>query len=261
MGGALLVSFALARPGVAQQVQVTTPQVGVRDSFYEYFGVGWGFHFAGPKGYLFFDRGGGDTAIPVFGGFNPNSAARFGWGGRGPDGGFHFNVTAAQGSSRTLVAESATLVVPNGGRGLVQDITVRPFVTGFVPVVGGASVSPVAERIERLRQGEVPPTSGEPELSLSGGPSEVRSSFSRPAVPARSTAERGDVSLAEIRRQQAASAAKSDYELELLINSARLAEANGRFGAARVRYRQAAEKAAGELQRELWAKHAELVGK
>ncbi|MBW3600438.1 MAG: hypothetical protein KY475_24640, partial [Planctomycetes bacterium] len=52
-------------------------------------------------------------------------------------------------------SETPTIVVPNGGTGTLFDGQIRPFVTGFVPVVGGGApatvVSPLAERLSRLQ--------------------------------------------------------------------------------------------------------------
>jgi hypothetical protein len=67
--------------------------------------------------------------------------------------------------------------------------------------------------------------------------------------------------LAEIRRQQADGSVKSESELETLISQAQLAEASGRYGAARVRYRQAAEKAVGAMREQLLAKYESLADK
>jgi hypothetical protein len=153
-------------------------------------------------------------------------------------------------------------MLQNGGTGYIQDISVRPFVTGLIPVVGSTAVSPVEERLERLRQEAAltnpnsQPTDAE--LLLGAGASQSTSNTGpSPSVPAtsRSSAERGDISLAEIRARQAGHPeADPADEINNLIDTARLAEASGRMGAARIRYQQAAAKATGELKRALLAK-------
>ena len=146
------VLLGFASSGDAQQVYTTVPLVNTRDSFYESFGTDWGFSHRGRNGYFFFNRGGANTAIPAFGGYDPNAVARFGFGSRGRNGSFYFNGWAGQGSSRTITSAAPSLMLQNGGSGFVQDISVRPFVTGLIPVVGDGAVSPVEERLERLRQ-------------------------------------------------------------------------------------------------------------
>jgi len=259
---AIVVASVNVSPCQAQQVYTTVPLVNSSDSFYESFGTDWGFSQRGRNGYFFFNRGGANTGIPAFGGYDPNAVARFGFGSRGRNGSFYFNAWAGQGSSRTITSTTPSLMLQNGGSGYIQDISVRPFVTGLIPVVGGAAVSPVEERLERLRQEAAltspnsQPTDAELLLGAGAGKntSNTGSSPSRPAA-SRSSAERGDISLAEIRRQQASHPeADPADEISHLIETARLAEASGRMGAARIRYRQAAAKASGELKTALLAK-------
>lgn len=262
----IAVMFGFASSGDAQQVYTTVPLVNVQDSYYESIGTDWGFSRSGPNGYFFFNRG-ANPAIPPFGGYDPNSLARFGFGTRGNNGGFYFNAWAGQGSSRTITSAAPSLMLQNGIPGYFQDISVRPFVTGFTPVVGDGgfspvAVSPVEERMERLRQeAALSNPSAQPtdaKLLLNAGAKQGTSNTApSPSVPAtsRSSAERGDISLAEIRRQQAAQPqADPADEINKLIETARLAEASGRTGAARIRYENAAAKATGELKRALLAK-------
>src|SRR5687768_17344769 len=87
---------ASALMAAAQQVTVTTPFHGVRDSFFESFGVGFGFGFPqGNMGGISNDSGRssivgfnpfpvGNNLLPVgFAGFDPAAGASFGWGFRG----------------------------------------------------------------------------------------------------------------------------------------------------------------------------------
>lgn len=275
----LLVVFAgllLARlPSVqAQQVYVSTPVVNVNESFYEWFGIDWGYQSRGPNSNFFFNRGSSLGTRPPFGGFDPAAAARLGFSHQGSGHGFFFNLTAAQGSSRTITSTTPSVNVYNGAIGTIRDVEMRPFVTGLIPVVGSTSgyrvppptlISPLKQRLARLRDEQarqarqpVSPAAaapddaaGLPDLVL--GPPDQAASVtvvSRTGSSG-STAERGDISVAEIRRQQAARDQEAAEELERLIEEAKGAEAVGRFGAARVRYRQAAARATGDLQREL----------
>lgn len=253
-------------PVNAQQVYTTTPLVNAQDSVYESFGTDWGFNQQSRNGYFFFNRGGANAAIPSLGGYDPNAVARFGFGTHGHNGGFYFNAWAGQGSNRSVTSTAPGLMLQNGSSGFIQDISVRPFVTGLIPVVGDRAVSPVEERLERLRQAAAlanpnsQPTDAELLLgaSTSQNTSKANSTPST-SSPSRSSAERGDISLAEIHRQQAKrSEADPADELNDLIEAAQLAEASGQKGAARTRYQRAAAKATGELKRTLLAKYESL---
>jgi hypothetical protein len=257
----LCLSGLSATDIAAQQVQVSTPLNNVNDSFYERFGIDWGFQGRN----WFFNTGAGNSGIPAFGGYDANADARFGFGFRGSGGSGFFQLAAGQGSSRSIVSSTPSVVMQNGSIGSVRDISVRPFVTGFIPVVGD---SPVVERLERLRREASTKSSGgvlsDQELLLGVGNSKQARDEKTAQTVARSsgsTAERGDISLAEIRRSQATTPSKPEGELKQLIEQARLAEASGRAGAARIRYQRAAAKATGELKQELLAKAKSLNSK
>jgi hypothetical protein len=235
-----------------QQVTVTVPRVGVQDSFYENFGVGWGGRWSGPGGHGFFNWGPGGVRPPFAPGFSPSGGFGFGLGGFGRGGSGWLGFYGASGSSRSIAMDSASLTVPNGGVGMIQDATLRPFVTGFEPVVGQYATSPVAERLMRTGAGENPTST----TTAAAGDS---NNGSRSGPPQRrvtaSSAEQGDISVNEIRKQKETSRAaeqqKQEQELTWLIADAVDAERNGRFGAARVRYRQAAARADGDAKQEL----------
>lgn len=123
-------------PVTAQQVNVSAPAVGVNQGFYEQWGTSWGFYQRSPQGYLFFNNGGMGGALPPFGGFQPNAGAQFGFGAANRNSGFHFQLFGSQGSSSSIVSQTPSLTVMNGATGSMFDGVVRPFVTGFVPVVG-----------------------------------------------------------------------------------------------------------------------------
>ncbi len=257
---------------VAQQIHTGVPLINSRDSYYESFGTDWGFSRSGPKGYMFFNRGGANAGVPAVGGFDPNAVARFGFGTRGNGGSSYFNAWAGQGSSRSITSATPSLTLQNGYPGYFHSGSVRPFVTGFVPVVEDRSIAPlrldvVEERMNRLRQGSSSPSTNSQPAStdlILGGPSQLvpdgQNSSAESARSNRSSAERGDISLAEIRQRQANEPATSvEDEINDLIERARYAETIGSKGAARVKYRQAANKATGDLKRALQAKYESLA--
>jgi len=273
---ALLISHA--PKAVAQQVYVSTPSINMSDSFYEWFGIDWGYHSRGRHGSFFFNRGSSQGTMPRFGGFDPASAARLGF----SSGGFSFNLTAAQGSNRSITSSTPSVTVMNGAVGSVRDVQLRPFVTGLIPVVGSRArvsppvlISPLKERLARLRyerarrsQQTVTPVAVDAPVAVdssdaSGIPDLVLGAATQTTLGltlgsrvqnSGSTAERGDISVAEIRRRQAARAEEEADDLNRLIEEAKAAELVGRFGAARVRYRQAAARATGDQKRELLEK-------
>lgn len=76
--------------------------------------------------------------------------------------------------------------------------------------------------------------------------------------PTASTAAKGDLSVAEIRRRQAQETAERNDEVEQLVVKAREAELQGKGGVARIYYQQASRRATGARQQELAAKLREL---
>lgn len=250
-----------------QQVRVSTPRTGVSDSFYEQFGTSWGF---GGRNF-FFNFGGPNPGLPPLGLGDPNAGARFGFGGVGGNGRFFLNGFASQGSDRTLVSETPMVVIPNGGVGSIASVLQRPFVTGLVPVVGGRNASPLLERLERLRQqaevGESPGHQAAADQQAAGAADQLGES----EPPARgawkegdrpSTASQGDLSVAEIERQRAAAEhqeqQRQQLEVEQWLVRAQDCEQQGKWGAARVYYQNAARQATGTLREQLLAKIEEL---
>jgi hypothetical protein len=276
---ALLVSHV--PPVVAQQVYVSTPSVNVSDGFYEWFGLDWGYRSRGQNGNFFFHRGSSQGTMPRFGGFDPASASRLGFATLGGKGGLYFNLTAAQGSRRSITSTTPSVNLTHGAIGSVRDVQLRPFVTGLIPVLGSRSgsrvsppvlISPLRERLARLRyeQSQKPRRSVSPDApgtpkvpaasEVSGAPDLVLGAAKRPSGgltlgarggPSGSSAERGDISIAEIRRRQAVLVRDEADDLNQLIKEAKAAELMGRYGAARVRYRQAAARATGDQRRGL----------
>ncbi len=281
----------------AQQVQLTAPYHNLNDSFYENFGSGFGLSNRGRN--WFFNTGPASSAVPPFGGYDPGADASFGFGGvTGGGTRFGFDWLGSQGSSRSHVMEAPTIVVPNGGTGSLFSGSIRPFVTGVVPVVGNTSmgpmvplltpqtaVSPLRERLERLRQQEASASAQAPQadrpgqglpvaqpgnddqlrddapLVLGGGQAEAGAAPNGNAggSPVDSTANHGDISVAEIRRRQAMEDAAREQEILVKIEKARGYEDAGKPGVAKIYYQQAATEANGELKQKLLAKIRSLT--
>ncbi|MCU0877788.1 MAG: hypothetical protein MUF06_08405 [Pirellulaceae bacterium] len=249
---AIAVLYGTMPLAKAQQVTVGTPFNTAGSSYYEQFGVQWGL-----RGNGWFARFGGPVA-PPFGGFDPNAGASFGFGGRN---GF-LNFSAGQGSSTTFGSQTPILTLPSGGTGFFADQTMRPFVTGIVPVVGdGPPVVPfrsvLDERLSRLSVGQR--SAGQPATlasaaSVATATDAATSASAVPAVSASaagpSTAERGDLSIAEIEasraHEQAAREAAELAKIDELVASGEAALAAGKAAAARIYWQQAARRAVGE---------------
>lgn len=234
---------------------------------------------ATPNGDIQFRQNSFGSAIPPFGGYDPGADATIGFGRLGDNADFFLGLAASQGSSRNIVSQTPSVTIPNGGQGTIIDTTQTPFVTGVVPVVGrnGAlygvppigiaytqalnsrpsGPSPLMQAVqqynEKVARGEAPPL---------GSQSYQRRTLSaqergelRVSTSSHSTAEHGDLSVAELKRQhaaqQAAESQAKNAELAALIERARGAEAAGKFGAAKIYYRQAATRAEGELRQQL----------
>ncbi|MCU0979326.1 MAG: hypothetical protein MUF25_09190 [Pirellulaceae bacterium] len=272
----------------AQQVQLTSPLQTINDSFYENFGFG-GINMgrSGPRGGWYLNTGPATSTPPPFGGYDPAADARFGMQFGGPFG-LGFNLVAGQGSTRSNTVTAPTIVIPNGGTGSIFSGSVRPFVTGVIPVVGNApfgpmmpmapqsSRSPLAERVAQLQQqqaatqaagGAAPdpapaeqpalPARDDGPLVIKGGQVQAQAPAGRPAAPASasdSTANHGDLSVAEIRRQQAAQDAARLEEIQVRIEKARGFEEAGKPGQAKIYYQQAATRADGEQKKQLLEK-------
>ncbi|MDX1948512.1 MAG: hypothetical protein SFU86_24210 [Pirellulaceae bacterium] len=240
---AVLIATALnllACSASAQQVNVGTPFHSAGHNFYEQIGVSWGL-----RGRGWFANFGGPAPAPAFGGFDPGAQANFGFGGRN---GF-LNFTAGQGSDRSLVSSTPSVTVMNGGTGFFSDTVQRPFVTGVIPVVGAGAAGPVLgpsvleERLHRWQaEGAAAAASGEPPPALV-------------FPPAASTAERGDASVAAIKARKsaeaAASAAVAQNEIDVLVEKARGAEADGKPAVAKLFWQMAARRASGEQRDEI----------
>jgi hypothetical protein len=184
-------------------------------------------------------------APPPFGGFDPNSGARvgFGFGGGGVRG--QFSLYAAQGSSRSISGTSGVLTLPNGGFGTVIDSTYRPFITQITPVLGESSVAKILREhgVPRIPyRAEEPPQSVQDDTSPASQIKTARST---------SSAEQGAASLSEIRRQLAAEDAAREAEFQQILDEAQALETQGDFKGAASVYARAAMRKEGSEQDKL----------
>lgn len=117
----------------AQLVVQQVPFQSAGSSYYDGTGLTWGINGPG-----FFANFNGNGAVPPFGNFDPNAGARTGIGFRNGPWSGHLGLSLNQGSSRSNQSTTASLITIDGFPGSISNQTVRPFVTGVVPIVGGA---------------------------------------------------------------------------------------------------------------------------
>lgn len=253
---AIAACCLIASPAVAQQIFVETPNTTVSDSFYENLGVDFGFSLGGgdpngtgsrvvglnpfgqPLGQIVFSQGGAGSAIPPFGGFDPNAGARTGFAVRnGNGGGFSLGLNLNQGSSRTLTTTTPGVTVQNGFGGSIFNGSVSPFVTGVVPVVGNGNGGVIDNGTTRALN------SGQLDLSRLGqeGSHASRSNYvaSSASYAAPSTAETAMASVDSIKAARQVKEAAKKSALDNLIKQVFEAEEAGDFLKARSLLRKA----------------------
>jgi hypothetical protein len=252
----------------AQQVAIETPFQNFSDSFYENIGINWNYRRSDRNGNGFFFNGPGATA-PPFGMGDPGSDSRFGFSRRSGNSQFNLNFTAGQGSDRSNSVQSPRVMVPNGGTGFISDTSLRPFVTGIIPVVGNRGfrppmrmTSPLEQAVNTIRQNPEILEQARREIAAekeqaiqarrNNGSLSIRASSNN------STANRGDISVAAIKAQHAAGQRSQDKELAGIIEKGRGAEGQNNLVVAIIYYQQAARRADGELQYNLERKIQEL---
>ena len=122
----------LCNQGVAQTIQTTTPINRVGGGYFEQSGIRWSL-----RGDQFFANFGGGAPLAPFGGAAPTSGLNSGvaFAGGGLSGSLGFNWS--QGSSRSITSTSPSVTTLNGAPGSISSQTIRPFVTGITPIVGG----------------------------------------------------------------------------------------------------------------------------
>ena len=134
----LLCGFTLPTTGVAQQVTLAAPVWSGGQNFVSATNVNFGLQFTSPDSVMFFRSGGPSTglAAPAFGGLGPGGGWSLGVGGANGGWSWNLGIHGVQGSSRQSTSVTPMLTLADGGFGFINNSIQRPFVTGFVPVVG-----------------------------------------------------------------------------------------------------------------------------
>lgn len=289
-----------------QQVSVQNRFITLNDNFYERIGFDFDFNIKGGRGVrgldaagnptrngaIQFRQGSFDSAIPQFGGHDPNADLRTGFRVGNGDTNASLRMAFGQGSTRTNTVQAPRVTMFNGTTGSVSDTSQRPFVTGIVPVVGAGvpvipqmmvpvqTVSPVQQSLHRLKQQQQIASaqrrahSRNPQPANAGVEPALRVSSRKGS----SSAEAGDLSVAEIRRRRAAgrerteaashssvtqarsnlaeanassSAEETWARLKDLVRRGQAKEADGNTSLARIYYEQASRLAKGESKRKI----------
>lgn len=236
---------------MAQNVLLNHPFRSFNNSFYERFETGFSYR-NGNFSFLW-----NPQAIPPFGGYDPSADANLGYSFRGPGGGrFNLGLTMSQGSSRSSSATSPSMTIPNGGMGGLINATFQPFVTGYIPVIGGGGqpkTSVATEVLQALNAGETMESLlrkyGTDRSSTSTRLQAMTVEVADEERSVTSTAERGDLSVAEIQRQHARSdrldEEKRVAEYRDLMQRGQSGESEGNLTLARFAYRTAIRKSEG----------------
>lgn len=262
---AAVALLMVAQPGTGygQQTQITLPSHNLNEGFFERIGIGWHIESTRPNSQMFFTYPGLNSAVPFFGGWNPATDARFGFAGRNGNTRFGFNMALQQGSSRTMIGSAPSVMVPNGGSGSISNTTLRPFVTGWIPVVGQQIRPPLrlppAWQSRSVDLSRSSATRKEPRLSKQTDDAPLRISPRQPATNSTiTTATHGAQSVTEIRSNQRLQDQERLQEIAELVERARGAEQAGKLGVARIYYQQAANRSTGELKALLLEREQEL---
>ena len=293
------IAFALflgnARTSSAQLIRSSSPFTTTGSSFYERLGIDFGFSIGGTRvpnindrtrgvfGYgpggiqpnITFSQGGVNSAVPAFGGYDPNADATFGYQTRNGGSGYHLGLRFGKGSNRSITNTTPTVVTRNGATGSIVSGSVSPFVTGIVPVVGrgiGYAVpgpitytNPLEMKLRQMhleqsarkyqpprnRTGHSPQGNQVSTSSPASGRNPINRGFGNPE----STALRGDISVKEIKRLRAlekeAEAATQNAKAEAYLVKSVKALSDGNEGAARSYMRNAVRFSTGSRKAEL----------
>ena len=275
----------------AQMIRSSLPFTRVNNSWYERLGIDFGFHLRGsggnpladnargvygygPGGQILpnitFSQGSVNSAIPPFGQYDPGADATFGYNVRNGSGGYHLGFRFGKGSNRSITNTTPVLMTRNGTTGSLFNGTANPFVTGIVPVVGnGANAIPdmrtanwVSPLEMKLRQLHMDQQSGYAPTQTSSQ-SARSDSTPRHYGNADSTANRGDLSVKEIKRLRSLQNQSAQESQNAQVNSwvakADKALASGKDGAARSYLRTAIRYASGNRKGELERRLQKLI--
>jgi hypothetical protein len=128
---ALPAVFFLGGSAAGQMLNTTVPAGQLRSGSFEDFAFTWSL-----RGDRFFAQSGGPPRVP-FGNAVAGSGLR--GGGLAAGGGIRGSLgfSLAQGSSQTVTSSAATVTALPGAPAAISSQTIRPFVTGVTPIVGG----------------------------------------------------------------------------------------------------------------------------
>ncbi|MFK8114488.1 MAG: hypothetical protein AB8B91_19970 [Rubripirellula sp.] len=133
----------------AQMVYTQVPFQQINSTSSTGSNINW--NLQGPNWFANF--GGGGPLLPPFGGpVNGGVSGGFGFGGGGVSGNLGFSL--GQGSSSSISSTTPSLTTMNGYPGSISSSVVRPFVTGFTPIVGDyvGAMQPMESSAEAGRQ-------------------------------------------------------------------------------------------------------------
>lgn len=180
-------------------------------------------------------------------------------------------VVAQQGSSRSISGTSASLTTLNGAPGYIFSGTLTPFITEITPVVGSpmmVSESPLRSKLRMAGgvQGLRPPMRLPERVANVDADGSRRPRGRGDVVPGGlaskgSSAERGDLSVAAIRRRQVAEDAARQAELNALLDEAEQLEASDDLRGAAGMFSRAAAKVEGNQRDEFLRKARQLRAK
>lgn len=204
------------QPLVAQSIVTTAPIEQLGSGYFEQSGAQWSLQ--GPN---FFANSGG-AVLPPFGNGSGGGAgggfrSGFGFGGGGGlSGSLNFNF--AQGSSRSITSTTPSITTMNGYPGSISSGTVRPFVTGITPVVGGNSYGqPVNENVssqmfQSHQQAQAMQLRGRVQANLQAKQSRADEAFRR-AIAAESE---GDLKTARANYRKALAADQGPLRIQII---------------------------------------------
>lgn len=131
---AAAVWFALtAAAAHAQQVTVGAPTHTINHSFFEGIGTSWGIRGNGFN----FQFGGPQIPLPPAGRPDLGAGLTGGLAWIGPSATTHLNFHALQGARGSVISQTPSVTLPNGGTAFIGDASMSPFVISVIPVVGG----------------------------------------------------------------------------------------------------------------------------
>ena len=145
-----LLAFGFAvftKQADAQMIHTSAPFPSIGSSYFESNSIGWSIQGQN----WFANFGGGGPLLPPYGGMPGGGlSGGFGFGGGGLSGNLGFNFS--QGSRQSISSTTPSLTTMNGFPGSMSSGVVRPFVTGFTPVVSDYPVVDPSQTTTQIGQ-------------------------------------------------------------------------------------------------------------